>query len=234
MSIILIFFECAGSDPWLSGESKYTIGQWTQIDLGQDSSQYQIAGVLYRGSTASSISRINFVTDVSIQISDDGVNFITVPTRDDVKVYEGYHPIYNPSGGENTMYSQGYSIPNAVHVMYFYELRKTRFIRFVVTDKTDGQVQMRTGLLVHPNDGTAIPVPRGCPQRTCTFLASEPENFYNRGVLFRGLSFRSLVQQQGLTSLTENKNLNIGHTFKVKIPGLYVVFELNKNIATRF
>ena len=57
------------------------------------------------------------MTGISVQISDDGSNFVSVPTRDDVKVYQDFHPIYNPSGGESTERSQAYSIPNAVHLM---------------------------------------------------------------------------------------------------------------------
>lgn len=217
-----------GTDPWIGNQDSKSVGAWTQIDLGEDSSKHQIAGVLYRGSRADNINRIDFVTGVSVQISDDGVNFVSVPTRDDVKVYQDFHPIYNPSGGESAEFSQAYSIPNAVHLMYFYELRKARFIRFVVTGKSSGGFQMRAGLLIRPRDGDdVIPVPQGCPQRTCMFLASEPDNFYKRGFLFRGLSLRSLAQQQQVHGMIEDGNMITDNEYVVNVPGLYVVFELN-------
>ena len=216
-----------GTDPWIGNEPDDSVGAWTQIDLGDDSDKYHIAGVLYRGARADSMDRIGFVTGISVQISDDEENFVSVPTRDDVKVYQDYHPIYNPLGGENTAFSQEYSIPNAVHLMYFYELRKARYIRFVVTGKSFEKFQMRAGLLIHPSDGDddVIPTPHGCPQRTCIFLASEPDNFYKRGFLFRGLSLRSLAQQQKKTEktvLTDDNNLNSDGTYEVRVPGLYV------------
>ena len=214
-----------GTDPWIGNQPHDSVGAWTQIDLGEDSSKHQIAGVLYRGARADNMNRIDFVTGISVQISDDGSNFVSVPTRDDVKVYQDFHPIYNPSGGESTERSQAYSIPNAVHLMYFYELRKARFIRFVVTGKSYRYFQMRAGLLIHPSDGDddVIPTPQGCPQRTCIFVASEPDNFYKRGFLFRGLSLRSLAQQQRVNGMIDDKTLNRNLEYVVNVPGLYVV-----------